>query len=675
MRVGINLTHLNPGQNGGIEHYIRSLVYCFPKVIPYHEYIIFALRNVIHTIDEPEQYEIVEVQRSLQDAPSITKDLKKWITILDIDIWWSPMLILDPLDIDIPCAFFIPDMQHEYFPEFFNQEALQWRREHLQASALRANIIFTPSLNSKRDIIKFLKVAREKVSISDHDVAPWFKKEITRQHLRSSRYKYSLPLKYLFYPANTWPHKNHITLLKALKILLRQYPDLKLVLTGQKVNAHKDIVTFIEKSDLKNQVLFLGLIAREDMPCVYALAQMLVFPSLFEGFGIPLVEAMYTQCPIVAATSTSIPEVAQDAALYFDPLDEFDMAQKIKHVLNDTEIRQTLIQNGIKRKQSFSYERCAKATIHKLEDVYYRNEIYMPFQEHWPKVSIVTPSYNQGKYIEETIQSVIRQNYPNLEYIIIDGGSTDQSLAIIKKYADQYPHIIRWISEKDKGQTDAINKGFKMSHGEILAWINSDDVYQSGAIHAVVEYFRSHSQIYFVHGLGHHIREDGAFIENYPSKSCDFRSLYYTCSICQPTAFWRRIVLDQMGYLDDSLHYVMDYDYWIKISQAHRLGFLSQHLASTRFYADTKTSRDRVLVHLENLKIIHKYYGKVSSSWIYALGHAILHKLDRNKRWEDRIFVIGFVLISIWAFRKYNGNIPNQEKLRLKAWFKTALNF
>ena len=126
-----------------------------------------------------------------------------------------------------------------------------------------------------------------------------------------------------------------------------------------------------------------------------------------------------------------------------------------------------------------------------------------------PLVSIVTPSYNHGRYIEETIQSVLNQDYPNLEYLVIDGGSSDNTVEILKKYEGR----LTWISEKDRGQADAINKGFRMANGEILAWLNSDDTYLPGAVQHSVRYLEAHSEVAMLYGEGYHIDAEGEFIE------------------------------------------------------------------------------------------------------------------------------------------------------------------
>lgn len=181
----------------------------------------------------------------------------------------------------------------------------------------------------------------------------------------------------------------------------------------------------------------------------------------------------------------------------------------------------------------------------------------------YPKITIITPSFNQGQYLGQTIQSVLNQGYPNLEYIVVDGGSTDNSIEIIKKYENR---ITYWETEKDKGQSDAINKGLIRATGEIVNWINSDDYYEPNALFAVAEAFRE-SSINVVCGRSRLFRNFNETLSY--SKGTDIypNNLAKTIGwsrIDQPETFFRRSVIEKMGLLDTSLHYLMDRDWWIK---------------------------------------------------------------------------------------------------------------
>lgn len=229
----------------------------------------------------------------------------------------------------------------------------------------------------------------------------------------------------------------------------------------------------------------------------------------------------------------------------------------------------------------------------------------------WPLVSIVTPSYNQGRFIEATIKSVVDQGYPNLEYIIIDGGSTDGALDIIKQYAQRYP-CIRWISEKDSGQSNAINKGLKMAKGEIVAWLNSDDTYHDKAIFSAVAFLQTHPDISLVYGDANIIDKDGNFVTKFPyTEVFDlWRLTHISDYIMQPTTFWRRSVFDEVGYLDEGLYWTMDWDFWIRVGQRLQCAYNPVLMANNREYGETKTSSGGGKRLKEIQKVMSKYCGK-----------------------------------------------------------------
>ena len=237
-----------------------------------------------------------------------------------------------------------------------------------------------------------------------------------------------------------------------------------------------------------------------------------------------------------------------------------------------------------------------------------------------PLVSIVTPSYNQGRYIEETIQSVLNQDYPNLEYIVVDGGSSDNTIDILTKYGGR----LTWISEKDQGQADAINKGFHMAKGELVAWLNSDDTYLPGAVGKSVRYLEAHPEVGMLYGEGYHIDEDGQVIERYYTEPFDYQRLSKVCFICQPTVFLRAEVVRAVGPLDVSLNYCLDYEYWMRIAKRFRLGYLDTYLANSRLHIDTKTLSKRADVYRERLQVIKRHYGHVPIHWINAYAHVYL---------------------------------------------------
>ncbi|RPJ22608.1 MAG: glycosyltransferase [Chloroflexi bacterium] len=202
-------------------------------------------------------------------------------------------------------------------------------------------------------------------------------------------------------------------------------------------------------------------------------------------------------------------------------------------------------------------------------------------------ISIVTPSFNQARYIEETIRSVLSQGIEHIEYLIVDGGSTDGTINAIKKYEDK---LTWWVSETDRGQTDAINKGFARAKGQFLAWINSDDTYEPGAVAAAVKYLQQHPQVGMVYGDCNYINESGTVIGKFHSAQTNYRLLRrgYT-RIPQQTMFFRAELWAQLGPLDPSFYFAMDYDLWIRIAARTEIKYVPQTWANFRLQPSGKS--------------------------------------------------------------------------------------
>ncbi len=234
-----------------------------------------------------------------------------------------------------------------------------------------------------------------------------------------------------------------------------------------------------------------------------------------------------------------------------------------------------------------------------------------------PLVSIVTPSFNQAGFLEETIRSVLEQDYPNLEYIIIDGGSTDGSLEIIQKYADR---INSWVSEPDRGQTDAINKGFARARGDILAWLNSDDRYRPGAIGEAVAFLKDHPQAGLVYGDANLIDEGGNIIGKFPAAQTDYRKLQRGyVHIPQQSAFFRGELWRKVGPLDASFYFAMDYDLWVRLAKCAPLVYHPRLWADFRLHGGGKSTISDERCWPEMLRV-HFREGGSRFSWLYVMS-------------------------------------------------------
>ena len=280
------------------------------------------------------------------------------------------------------------------------------------------------------------------------------------------------------------------------------------------------------------------------------------------------------------------------------------------------------------------------------------------------KVSIVTPSFNQGGFIERTLESVANQAGVETEHVVFDGGSTDETVAVLRKHESD----IRWVSEKDNGQTDAVNKGIRATDGEIIGWLNSDDIYYPGALARVVAYFEAHPDVDVVYGMADHIDVDDTPFEAYPTEPWNFERLQETCFICQPALFFRRRVVEQYGLLDESLNYCMDYEYWLRLGKAKvRFGYLEEKLAGSRLYADNKTLGARVKVHREINDMFKKVFGRVPDRWIFNYAHAVRDtKVDRVER--PTRFAFGVAVCSMLAALRWNMRISFSMMKNIISW-------
>ena len=271
-----------------------------------------------------------------------------------------------------------------------------------------------------------------------------------------------------------------------------------------------------------------------------------------------------------------------------------------------------------------------------------------------PLVTIVTPSLNQGRYLRAAIDSVVGQDYPRIEYFVVDGGSKDDSVNILASYGDR----LKWVSEPDKGQANAINKGFRQARGSILGWLNSDDTYAPGAIAKVVETFESHPGVGLVYGNGAILNEAGDVVRGFDEIEpfSLWRLVHFLDYILQPAAFFRRDALLQVGLLDEHLEFGLDWDLWIRLAALHEVLHVEEELGFSRVYAATKTSTGgwRRIRELRRLASRHSGGGWTPGVQLYALD--MLGERLRARGWNGSRRAVR--LAQGWMMRRIAERLP-----------------
>jgi len=266
-------------------------------------------------------------------------------------------------------------------------------------------------------------------------------------------------------------------------------------------------------------------------------------------------------------------------------------------------------------------------------------------------ISIITPSFNQGRYIERTLQSVLSQNISELEYIVMDGGSTDETLPILKRYSAE----LRFFSERDRGQTHAVNKALTLSSGEIIGWLNSDDVYYPDAIKKILEIFTQYPDIDIVYGKANHIDQQDQIVESYPTEIWDKERLKETCFISQPAVFFRRGVIERVGLLNENLNFCMDYEYWLRLAAlGAKFFYFPEVLSGSRLYPETKTLSAPDQAILETILMLQKQFNIIPVNWLitYAI---VMVKSKTAYRMPEWRYVLAVVAMSIISAFRWNG--------------------
>ncbi len=382
MRVVVDLRWMRPGEAGGIENLSRSFLSQLLRLDRFNRYTVLLPQETKYEFDL-RAHENVRLVGADGPGPYAKRlwwfGLKFVHSLLNADYWRSSevetLRFAHNVDGEVvlslsgyiktdmyvyPNVLVVHDLQHEYYPEFFSRQVVEERRRVFGDSIRRASYLIAVSEYTRQTVLERFNVDPCRVATVYEAADPFFEPG-NRRLIKKERVlqKYGLPdRQYLFFPGHTWPHKNHRAALQALRIVQETYGlDPVLVFTGKPKEAHSEILSLIEKLGLGRRVRFLGYCPVSDMPALYEGAAALVFPSFYEGFGIPLVEAMWCDCPVVCSNATSLPEIAGDAALLVDPCSAEELAGAVGRVLTDSALRQTLIERGRQQVRKFSWSK------------------------------------------------------------------------------------------------------------------------------------------------------------------------------------------------------------------------------------------------------------------------------------------------------------------------------
>ena len=388
MRIGISCFGHKPGTAGGTQVYRRELLSALASFDRSNQYILLKWEDDNIALDDlPSNFTSVALSCSTKGFLSSRLEqvavnylwnrpnaLSRQVDSLALDLIHFPTTVISPVIQAVPVVLTFFDMQQEFYPENFSAMERLRRRLTYRPSAQWAAVIISPSSFTTETLVQRYHIARHKIRQVPAGIASHFRPEPDPQVRAAVRQRYGLPEDFILYPANAWPHKNHRRLLAALVRLNTMYGlRLNLVCTGARWRAGETLTQMARSAGLLEQQFFdLGFVHAEDMLPIYCATRLMVFPSLFEGFGIPVLEAMACGCPVVCANTTSLPEVGGEAVRLFDPLNVPAMAETIRQVWEDADLRAAMARQGLRRAEHYRWERIIPAVVEVYRETFQR---------------------------------------------------------------------------------------------------------------------------------------------------------------------------------------------------------------------------------------------------------------------------------------------------------------
>lgn len=526
-----------------------------------------------------------------------------------------------------PAASWIPDFQHKRLPQFFGQNVINYRDTQYREVADKAAHIVFSSKAAQNDFNRFYPGSKALQSVLHFATVPedsWYTGDPDEVRAR-----YGLPEDYLICCNQFWMHKDHKTLFTAIAALKKLGRVFTLVCTGHTEDYRNkgyfaELKAILTALDIQDQVHILGTIAREDQIQLLRGASAVVHPSLFEGWSTVVEDCRPLGKPLFLTDIDVHLEQAPEHGVFFEAGNPSSLVEAILSHRGKLEPTHGTSQENKAREEAsrriqlfglqllkIARQHVASANSSATSGPLPQNKPQRTSRQQpqasdarWPRITIVTPSYNQGDSIEATIRSVLDQGYPNLEYIIMDGGSTDKTVDVIRRFEDRIDH---WVSEPDKGQSDAINKGLERATGEIFNWLNSDDWLEPGSLHRLAEVWRENPDAVAWAGGCRRVDPEGRELSIiYPNgmtlenmgENWNGRQFY------QPSCFLSTAAVRDEGGVDVSLEFCMDLHLWLRLAKRGRFAAGRGVWTTALIHPKAKTQSMRKEMHLETVRTI-----------------------------------------------------------------------
>jgi len=390
MRIGIDIINLASGAISGVEQYTLQILKEMIRQNPQDQFVLFALDYYFRGLGDRLDRVLRTSGKFLLEAPNVTLKKLSWPKIpLSLHLFWkvfdwpkadwflggadlffqpAPMLL--PLSRRVPRVVTFHDLAPAIYPEYFTLTSRLWHWQmNYPARAREANRIIAVSESTKNDLVRLYGVDPEKIHVIYEGASEAFDKAMTSGELERVRQKFKLPQKFLFYLGSLEPRKNVLSVIRALKYLKGQgFVKIKLVIAGSKKWLETPVFEEIRSSGLGGEVIFLGFVPEEEKAALFKLALAFIFPSFYEGFGLPVLEALRSNCPVVASQASSLPEIVQDSALLVDPYSQDSINQAVLALVKDSALRGKLCSLGRKQASRFSWAKAAQETMRVLRE-------------------------------------------------------------------------------------------------------------------------------------------------------------------------------------------------------------------------------------------------------------------------------------------------------------------